>query len=182
MPHAMLHDDATEQFMRQLARQVGRDNLSSTACARGLCARLGRFELERILPQSRTGLNWEERNKMIPFQITFRDFSSSDAVWVAVQNRVEKLETFFDRIVKCDVVISAPHRHRHADRLYHIQVHISIGGEDIHINREPEKDEAHTDIYVAIRDAFDAAERKLQDRIKRMRNQVKTHADNTTPI
>ena len=112
---------------------------------------------------------------MIPFQITFRDFPTSDAVWLAVQGRVEKLETFFDQIVKCDVVVSAPHRHRHADRIYHVQIHLKIGGKDIFINRDPERDEAHADIYVAVRDAFDAAERLLRRRVEKMRREVKHH-------
>lgn len=112
---------------------------------------------------------------MIPFQITFRDFPESDAVWLAVQKRVEKLETFFNNIVKCDVVISMPHRHRHAHRIYHIKIHLSMAGKDVFIDRDPEENEAHTDIYVAIRDAFNSAERILQDRARKMRGEIKDH-------
>lgn len=101
---------------------------------------------------------------MIPFQITFLNFPESDAVWMAVQKRVEKLEYFYRRISKCEVVVSCPHKHRHADRIFHVQIRVSIPGEDIIFSRNPDQDESHRDIYVAIRDAFDACERVLKER------------------
>ena len=112
---------------------------------------------------------------MIPFQISFLDFPESDAVWIAVQNRIEKIEQFFDRIIRCEVTISCPHRHRHTDRLYHIQIRLFIPGDDVVVNRNPSKNEAHRDIYVAIRDAFNAAERILRERVRILRNEVKHH-------
>jgi ribosome-associated translation inhibitor RaiA len=112
---------------------------------------------------------------MVPFQITFNDFPESDAIWLAVQKRVEKLEHIYDRIVRCEVVISCPHRHRHADRLFRVQIHLSIPGNDVFISRHPDLKESHRDVYVAIRDAFNAAERVLQERINRLRHNVKSH-------
>ena len=112
---------------------------------------------------------------MFPFQITFLDFAESDPVWLAVQKRIEKLEQFFDRIVRCEVAISSPHRHRHTDRLYHIQIHIFLPGDDIIITRKPVKNEAHRDIYVAIRDSFNAAERLLREKVRIIRDKSKAH-------
>ena len=40
---------------------------------------------------------------------------------------------------------------------------------------EPSKHAAHEDLYVAIRDAFNAAARKLQDYAQRQRGTVKSH-------
>ncbi len=117
---------------------------------------------------------------MIPFQITFLDFPESDAVWVAIQNRVEKLEHFYDRIVRCEVTVACPHRHRKMNRLYHVQIHLSIPGEDVYVNRNPSKNEAHRDIYVAIRDTFNAAERILQDKVRIVRHKVKFHEPTST--
>jgi ribosomal subunit interface protein len=115
---------------------------------------------------------------MKPFQITFLDFPESDAVWLAVQKRIERLEHFFKRIIRCEVVLSCPHRHRHADRLFHVQIRIFIPGEDIIVKRNHPKDEAHRDIYVAIRDAFDAAERILKDQVRKARHEVKSRKNN----
>lgn len=112
---------------------------------------------------------------MFPFQITFLDFDESDAIWLAVQKRIEKLEHFFGRIVRVEVAISAPHRHRSSDRLYHIQIHIFLPGDDIVINRKPVQNEAHRDIYVAIRDSFNAAERLLREKARSIRDRSRAH-------
>ena len=47
-------------------------------------------------------------------------------------------------------------------------------------NHEPSKHAAHEDVYVAIRDAFNAAGRKLQDYARRRRGKTKTHE--ATPL
>lgn len=112
---------------------------------------------------------------MIPFQITFLDFAESDAVWLAIQNRIEKLEHFFDRIERCEVAISLPHRHRTRARLFHLQIRIFFPGNDIIITHNPSKNEAHRDVYVAIRDSFNAAERLLREKAKLLRGRAKAH-------
>jgi ribosomal subunit interface protein len=113
---------------------------------------------------------------MIPFQITFKDFAESDAVWMAIQERIERLEKMASRITRCDVVVSCNHRHRHADRLYQVQIHIHLPRKEIVINRHPSQHEAHRDIYLAVRDAFSAAERQLVDKSQVSRHETKNHA------
>lgn len=119
---------------------------------------------------------------MIPFQITFLDFAESDAIWIAIQKRVEKLEQFYDRIVKCEVTISLPHRHRHAARLYRIQIRIFLPGNDVIITRKPTQNEAYRDAYVAIRDTFNAAERLIQKKVHILRRMTKTHQNDSHPV
>lgn len=109
-----------------------------------------------------------------PFKIQFRDIERSDKIYNAVWDHVDKLERFYDRIVSCEVVISAPHQHRQHGLIYHVQIRLYVPGEDIFINNEPELNGAHKDVFVAIRDAFDAAQRKLEDLIRRERAMVKT--------
>jgi cold shock CspA family protein len=46
---------------------------------------------------------------------------------------------------------------------------------DLAESHEPSKHAAHEDIYVAIRDAFNAASRKLQDFARRRRGKIKVH-------
>jgi len=112
---------------------------------------------------------------MIPFQITFLNFPESDAVRQVVQRKIEKLEKFFDRLIKCEVGVSLPHRHRMMDRLFHIQIRLFLPGDDIIITRKPAKNEAHRDIYVAIRDSFNAAERLLREKARLIHKKNKAH-------
>jgi len=111
---------------------------------------------------------------MFPTQIQFRDIDESDFVWNAVLSHAEKLERFYDRIIFCHVTISAPHRHHHRGIIYHVQIRLSLPGGNIFVTTEPEKDHAHEDVYIAIRDAFGAAQRRLEDFIRKQRGVVKT--------
>ena len=102
----------------------------------------------------------------LPLQITFRDMDPSEAVEQAIREKANKLEEFNDRITSCHVVIETPHRHHHKGRVHHIKIHMALPGREVTIDREPERG-AHEDIYVAIRDAFDAARRQLRDLSKK---------------
>ena len=48
-------------------------------------------------------------------------------------------------------------------------------GSEIVVGRDPEAHHAHEDVYVAIRDAFDATRRLLEDHVRRGRGEVKLH-------
>ncbi len=115
------------------------------------------------------------QNQEIPFQISFRNFPTSDAVWLDVQQHVEKLERFQTKVLGCEVVLSAPHQHEKKAKIFHVEIRLKLPGDDIFITREPGKDLSHTDIYIAIRDAFRALERRLEDHIRIRRGFVKTH-------
>ncbi len=115
----------------------------------------------------------------VPLQITFRNVAPSDLIEAYVRERAESLEKFADRIVGCRVVIESPHRHHRRGQLFHVRVEVAVPGEDINIRRDPAADHAHEDVFVAVRDAFAAARRRLQDQVRRRRGDVKRHA---TPI
>jgi ribosome-associated translation inhibitor RaiA len=110
-----------------------------------------------------------------PLQITFHQLPSSPALEARVQSSVAELETFFERIVSCHVFIDAPHRHHHQGRLYRVRIEIGVPGAHIVVGRSPDEDAAHADPYVALRDAFRAARRRLEDHAERL-NDVNAHA------
>jgi ribosomal subunit interface protein len=108
-------------------------------------------------------------------QITFRDIPHSDAVEAAIREKAEKLDQFFERIMACRVMVEAPHSHHHQGGLYHIRIDLTVPGNELVVSRSPSEHQAHEDIYVAIRDAFDAAKRQLQEYKRKLKRQVKTH-------
>ena len=112
---------------------------------------------------------------MIPFQICFRDMPPSDAIWIDVQQRIEKLETFFDHVISCDVVISAPYHHHQKGKVPHIQIRLRVPGTCLIVRKESEKDKFHKDIYVAISAGFHALKRQLEDFVHKQRQFVKEH-------
>ena len=109
---------------------------------------------------------------MINYKINFPDFEASDFVYNDIVDRIEKLERFYDRIQKCEVFVRQPHKHSKT-RIYHIQIRLTVPGKEIIVNREREKNLAHQDIYVAIRDSFNALTRQLEDYVKHRRTSYK---------
>jgi ribosome-associated translation inhibitor RaiA len=110
-----------------------------------------------------------------PVQITFRNMDPSPAVEARIREKVTKLERISDRIIGCDVTVEAPHRHHHKGKLYSVHINISLPGNDVHVDHAGPENPAHEDVNVAIRDAFDAAVRLVEDHVRRMRGDVKTH-------
>ena len=108
-------------------------------------------------------------------QITFKDVSSSPAVEARIREEVEELERVYDHIIGCRVVVELPHRHQRQGSLYGERIDLTLPGREIVVGREPTQHQAHEDVFVAIRDAFDAAKRQLQDHARRERRQTKHH-------
>jgi cold shock CspA family protein/ribosome-associated translation inhibitor RaiA len=112
----------------------------------------------------------------IPLQISFDDLDHSPAVEAAIREKAAALERFHDRIVRVRVVVKTRGRHNHKGKLYDVRVAIATPGKDIVVDRAGPKTHAHEDVYVAIRDAFAAAVRQLEDHARLLRREVKTHA------
>lgn len=135
----------------------------------------------------------------IPLQVTFRDMPPSEAIEAAIREKVDKLHAFYDGIMSCRIVVEAPHRRHHKGKLYHVRIDLTLPGKEIVVKHEPKrlkvttsrvqgtsdvvlgemhepsKYAAHEDVYLAVRDAFDAARRKLQDYARRERGAIKLH-------
>lgn len=111
-----------------------------------------------------------------PLEIVFEDIGHSDAIEARLREEAAKLEQFMDRITSARVVVAKPHRQHHKGNTYRVRIHITTpGAADIVVNRDPGDRNAHEDVYVTIRDAFAAARRQLQDRVRKMQGQVKEH-------
>lgn len=111
----------------------------------------------------------------LPLQVTFRNMDPSDAMQTDVREKAEKLDHFYDQIMSCRVMIEAHHKHHRDGNLYHVRIDLKVPDEEIVVSREHDLHHSHADAYVAIRDAFDAARRQLEDYARRRQQHVKTH-------
>ena len=111
----------------------------------------------------------------IPIKITYRNIDPSDAVEQNIRTHAEKLEEFDNRIHWCNVAVEAEGKHQHKGRIYRISINLGVPGKTITTNRAGPHNPAHEDIYVAIRDAFNAAKRQVEDYARIRRDDVKTH-------
>lgn len=106
----------------------------------------------------------------LPLQIVFRDVARSDAVETVIREKADKLGLFFDRIMSCRVTVGIIQKHKHQGKLFNIRVDLTVPGSEIVVNRDKAED-----VYVAIRDAFDVAKRRLEEYARRIRGEVKVH-------
>jgi cold shock CspA family protein/ribosome-associated translation inhibitor RaiA len=129
----------------------------------------------------------------LPTQITFRNMDSSPAVEARIREEAEKLSEFYDGMMGCRVMVEIPHQHHQRGKRFHIRIDLTVAGGEIVVKHEPslhgsiqqtEREQRkklqeiaapHKDIYVAIRDAFKAARRRLQDYARRQDGAVKRH-------
>ena len=111
----------------------------------------------------------------VPVQVTFRNMQPSPAVRTRVRELAERLERFHGRVMSCRVVVRAPHRHHRKGQLYQVSIDLKVPGREIAVNRDPAQHHAHEDVEVAVRDAFNALSRRLEDVARRRRGEVKAH-------
>jgi ribosomal subunit interface protein len=100
---------------------------------------------------------------------------SSPALEARIREKAEKLEQYHDRITSCRVVIEAPHRHSRKGKLFLITIDVTVPGAELVVNSEKRNHPSHEDVYVALRDAFNAMTRQLEEHARESRGQVKTH-------
>jgi ribosomal subunit interface protein len=106
----------------------------------------------------------------IPMQITIRDMEHSEALEARIREKAQKLDEFFNHIMSCRVVVEMPHKHHHQGKQFNVRIDIGVPGNEIVVNRDHAED-----VYVALRDAFSAAKRQLEDYARKVRGDVKTH-------
>ncbi|TAM46635.1 MAG: HPF/RaiA family ribosome-associated protein [Gammaproteobacteria bacterium] len=112
----------------------------------------------------------------LPLQVVFRNMEPSAAIEGRIRERAASLERYHDRIMSCRVAVELHHRHHQQGNLFRVRVDLKVPEGEIVASRTPDAHQAHEDVYVAIRDAFDAARRQLEDHARRRRGVVKEHA------
>lgn len=115
-----------------------------------------------------------------PLQITFRDMPHSDAMEAHIREKAQKLESHYAHIVGCHVTIERPHKHKQQGKNFCVHIDVRVPGAELVANHHESED-----AYIALRDAFDAARRQVEDHARKQRGEVKHHngvrATMTTP-
>lgn len=108
-------------------------------------------------------------------QIDFRNLDRSEALEAEIHKHAEKLFEFYDHVINCRVTVERPHHHHRQGNLFQVQIDLAIPRHELIVSRSPESARGHEDASVAVRDAFDAIRRQLQDAIRKERGFVKKH-------
>ena len=105
----------------------------------------------------------------LPLQITLRNLSHSDALDALIRERAEKLNSFHPRISRCRVTVELA-GHQSQGKQFIVRLSVKVPGAEIAVDRQHGED-----AHAAVRDAFDAARRQLEDHIRLQRGDVKLH-------
>ncbi len=104
----------------------------------------------------------------LPLQIASRDVELSPAERELIRAEAAKIESFWDRIVSCRVLVEVPHRRGHSGRSYRVRIEVNLPGGELVVTRQPQ-----AQLLDAVQAAFKAAARRVQDRVRKVRGDVK---------
>jgi hypothetical protein len=126
--------------------------------------------------------------------IAFRRIRGSDELEAGIRARLAKLETFCPSLVGASVLVELPERRRKLGNRYRVRIELTVPRQQIVVThqaalraelrvrsdgktrKQDEPDPGHRYAKVAVREAFEAARRRLQDYVRKQRGDVKTHA------
>jgi ribosomal subunit interface protein len=107
----------------------------------------------------------------MPLDLRFIGMAPSPALEEAVQAKVAQLDRFAADVVGCRVTIEQEHKHQQQGRPFAVRIDVTLPGHELAVNRVH-----HEDAYVALREAFDAARRQVEDAVRIRRGEVKQHS------
>lgn len=106
----------------------------------------------------------------IPLEISARRIELSPDLEADLRRRADRLDRLYDRITSCRIAVERPSFHHNEGGPYRVRVDITVPGSELVADKEAE------DLSAAVRTAFQAAERQVEEFSQRRRGVVKTQA------
>lgn len=94
----------------------------------------------------------------LPLTISAQDFDLTDPIEAVIRDKATKLEKFNGRVIGCHVTVHGPSKHHRNGGPYAVRIDLTVPGHEYVINQKEAPD-----LNLVIRDAFDAARRKLDE-------------------
>ena len=117
----------------------------------------------------------------IPVQVSFQQMPPSPALRARIRELAARLERFSPNILRCRVRVERPAQHKQQGGLHDIRIDVSVPDEQIIVRHSHPVDRAHEDVYIALRDAFNAARRQLESYERKRRGEVKRRSGLAQP-
>ena len=111
----------------------------------------------------------------VPLEINARHLRLTDNLEALLRERTAHLEHYYSRIVRCHVSLDGPSDHHKHGGTFDVHIDLRVPGRDIAVTHQNGED-----LPAAIRNAFEAARRQLQDYAARQRGDVKHHDEETS--
>ena len=112
----------------------------------------------------------------VPLEIAFKNIEPSEAMKAEIEKEARRLERFFKRITSCHVTVTGQNGHHRHGVPFKVDIRIALPDhKDIIVNKTHADVAQHEYVSVAIKDAFAAAQRQIEDAVREMRGDVKPH-------
>jgi len=100
----------------------------------------------------------------LPLDLRVLGMDPSPALEAAARERAERLDRFCTDITSCRVTVEALHKHQRQGHPFAVRIDVTRPGQELVVDRIEAED-----AYVALRDAFDAMTRRLEESQRRTR-------------
>jgi ribosome-associated translation inhibitor RaiA len=109
----------------------------------------------------------------MPIQIDLvtKDIALTGAAKDEIKARGEHLQHFDEKLSRVRITLEGPSRH-HKQGLFKVKIDVHVPGAELVVEKEHTKD-----LQIALREAFDAATRRIEDHVRRRRGFVKKHEE-----
>jgi ribosomal subunit interface protein len=108
----------------------------------------------------------------VPLEISTRFINLTPPIEAELRKRADRLERHTDRITGCRIAVERPTGNHHQEGgPFRVRVDVTVPGSEL------VADKSDAELYAAIRQAFDAAERQVETWSQRKRGDVKTHQE-----
>jgi ribosome-associated translation inhibitor RaiA len=106
----------------------------------------------------------------------------SEAAEARIRDKFDRLHQHFSRITHARVVVETPRRHTPAAKVFQVKIEIGLPGQKpLIVRHDPPAEQTRSDIALAIRDAFAAAQRRLDDMAEKIKHPAKRERTRRRP-
>jgi len=112
----------------------------------------------------------------VPLEITFRDVPKTETIENLIQEKAAVLDRICDNLISCRVAVEKPHENQRVGNPFRVRITMRVPpGHELVVRRESTEGELSDRLPTVIRDAFDAARRRLKKLVDRQQGEVKSH-------
>lgn len=114
----------------------------------------------------------------VPLEIIYRDVEKTDAIESLVREKAAKLEQICDYIISCRIAIERPHKHKQSGKPFRVRIDLTVPHDHVLIvERLSANGNRQEPLQAAIRNAFEAMRRQLQEVVEKQRGEIKAHPE-----
>lgn len=112
----------------------------------------------------------------VPIRVIFDGLERSEAIEALCLRAATKLERFHGHMTSCTVNLSRPNRRHVQGNVWEVRVHVQVPTGEIVTRATATETVDRRYLGPALRRAFHAARRRIQDVLARQRGAIKAHA------